>query len=186
MSEVVAKVLDLARLQSGAARVARDWHPIEEIVGSALARLRNRLAGHPVSMRLPAPPALVHVDAVLLEQVVANLLENAAKYTPPGTPIAIDAALEDRELRLSVSDRGPGFRPGDEDRLFEKFHRGTPEKGPGGAGLGLAICRAVVEAHGGTIRAENLKGGGAAFRVALPQPDEAPRIEPEDAVERAQ
>ncbi len=174
MSEVVAKVLDLARLQSGAAHLARDWHPIEEIVGSALARSRGRLADHPVTTRLPPPPALVHVDAVLLEQVIANLLENAAKYTPPGTPVAIEASIDAGVLDLSVTDRGPGIRPGDEQRVFEKFHRGTPEGGPGGAGLGLAICRAIAEAHGGRIRAENRAGGGAAFRLEIPQPDEPP------------
>ncbi len=179
MSEVVAKVLDLARLQSGAARVARDWHPVEEIVGSALARLKDRLSGHPVTTRLLPPPGLVNVDAVLLEQAVANLLENAAKYTPPGTPIAIEATLEGGELALSVVDRGPGIPPGEEERVFEKFHRGTAEGGPGGAGLGLAICRAIADAHGGKIRAENLAGGGAAFRLTLPQPGDAPSVEAE-------
>jgi two-component system sensor histidine kinase KdpD len=185
MSEVVAKVLDLARLQSGAARVTRDWHPVEEIVGAALTRLKSRLAGHPVSTKLPPAPALVHVDAVLLEQALANLLENAAKYTPPGTPIAVGAAIDEGRLFLSVSDRGPGIPPGQEERVFEKFHRATPESGPGGAGLGLAICRAIADAHGGTIRAENAPGGGAAFHLVLPQPENAPRIEAEAAEEPA-
>jgi two-component system, OmpR family, sensor histidine kinase KdpD len=179
MSEVVAKVLDLARLQSGAARVQRDWHPVEEIVGSALARLRDRLARHKIATLLPPPPALVHVDAVLLEQVVANLLENAAKYTPPGTSIEIRAAIDDGIFALVVHDEGPGIKHGEEERVFEKFHRSRPEAGPGGAGLGLAICRAVVEAHGGRITSENSAGGGATFRVEIPQPDEAPRVDAE-------
>jgi two-component system sensor histidine kinase KdpD len=179
MSEVVAKVLDLARLQSGAAPVQRDWHPVEEIVGSALARLRERLARHKITTRLPPPPALVHVDAVLLEQVVANLLENAAKYTPPGTSIEVRAAIDDGIFALVVHDEGPGIKRGEEERVFEKFHRSAPEAAPGGAGLGLAICRAVVEAHGGRIAAENSASGGATFRVEIPQPDEAPRVEVE-------
>lgn len=180
MGDVVTKVLDLARLQSGAARVAPDWHPLEEIVGAALARLRRPLAGHPVTTRLPPPPGLVHVDAVLFEQVVANLLENAARYTPPDTPVTVEASVTGGELRLAVIDRGPGIPVGEEERIFEKFHRGAPESSPGGAGLGLAICRAVVEAHGGRIRAENVPGGGAAFRLHVPQPGEPPRLEAED------
>ncbi len=174
MSEVVAKVLDLARLQAGATRVNADWHPVEEVVGSALSRLAGRLAKHKVTTRLPEAAMLARFDAVLIEQVLVNLLENAAKYTPSGS--SIDIAVEPRrdEIEFTVVDDGPGLKPGEEKKVFDKFHRGLPESSPGGAGLGLAICKAIVEAHGGRIWAENIPAGGVMFRFTVPQADEPP------------
>jgi two-component system sensor histidine kinase KdpD len=177
MSEVVAKVLDLARLQSGATRVHAGWHPVEEVVGSALARTAQRLARHRVTTRLPSGTALGRFDAVLVEQVLVNLLENAAQYTPPGSHVEVAVAPRRGELEFSVCDDGPGLPRGEEKKIFEKFHRGAPEKAPGGAGLGLAICKAIVEAHGGEIEAENIPAGGALFRFTLPQGEEPPEVE---------
>jgi len=171
LERLVRNLLDMTRLESGALAVKRQWMPLEEIVGSALTRLESQLDGRPVRTDLPADLPLVSADAVLLEQVFVNLLENAAKYTPPGSPLEIVARADagGRAITIEVCDRGPGIAPGDESRLFEKFFRGrltTP--GATSAGLGLAICRGVISAHGGTIAAANRPGGGAVFRMTLP------------------
>ena len=176
MSEIVVKVLDLARLQAGATRVQADWHPIEEVIGGALSRTAPKLVKHRVTTRLPSRSRLAHLNAVLIEQVLANLLENAAKYTPPGTNINVAAEFSRGELAITVTDDGPGLPPGEETKIFDKFHRVAPEIAPGGAGLGLAICKAIVEAHGGTIYAENIPAGGAMFRLTLPQDEKPPSI----------
>jgi K+-sensing histidine kinase KdpD len=171
LERLVRNLLDMTRLESGALAVTRQWMPLEEIVGSALTRLESQLEGRPVRTDLPAELPLVSADAILLEQVFVNLLENAAKYTPPGSPIEIVARadVDDKAIAIEVCDRGPGISPGDESRLFEKFFRGRPtEPGATSAGLGLAICRGVISAHGGTIAAANRPGGGAVFRMTLP------------------
>ena len=172
LERLVRNLLDMTRLESGALAVKRQWLPLEEIVGSALTRLESQLEGRPVRTDLPADLPLVSVDAILLEQVFVNLLENAAKYTPAGSPVEIvaRAGADGRGVAIEVSDRGPGIASGDESRLFEKFFRGrsTGATGSTGAGLGLAICRGVISAHGGTIVAANRPGGGAIFRMTLP------------------
>src|SRR4029453_14875869 len=144
--------------------------PLEEIVGSALTRMEAQLGGRPVRTDLPADLPLVPADAGLLEQVFVNLLENAAKYTPTGSPIEIVARAPAgaRSVTIEVADRGPGIPAGAESRPFEKFSRGqTAGSGSAGAGLGLAICRGVIGAHGGTIIAANRPEGGAVFRMTL-------------------
>ncbi|HET9299354.1 MAG TPA: ATP-binding protein, partial [Candidatus Polarisedimenticolaceae bacterium] len=162
----VRNLLDMTRLDSGAVRPAKDWHSLEEMVGSALRRVARTLGDRPVTTDLPADLPLLRVDASLLEQVLVNLLENAAKYTPPGSQVRVSAERFAEEVQVEVSDDGPGLTPGDEQRVFEKFFR-EPRAGGGGFGLGLAICRAVVEAHGGRIRAEN-QARGVAFRFTIP------------------
>lgn len=169
LSRLVTNLLQATRLDAGAAQLSREWTPLEELVGPALARLARELAAHGVEVELPADLPLLHVDAVLLEQALVNLLENAAKYAPAGTPIAIKAERLGDQVAVEVADRGPGLPPGEEARLFEKFRR-YPRGGAPGAGLGLAIARGVVEAHGGTLTAANRPGGGAAFRMVLPVP----------------
>ncbi|HJS57710.1 MAG TPA: ATP-binding protein, partial [Vicinamibacteria bacterium] len=140
------------------------------------------LAGRPCTTQLPPDLPLVKVDALLLEQVLVNLVENALKYTPAGSAIRIAARAEDAEtILVEVRDEGPGLPPGTEERVFEKFRR--EERGRGGFGLGLAICRAIVVAHGGRIRAENLPGHGAAFSFTLPLESTRPEL-PEEALER--
>jgi two-component system sensor histidine kinase KdpD len=159
MTGLVTNLLDMARLQAGRVRLNRDWTMIEEVIGAALRNARHTLAGHPASVRLPADLPLVQIDSVLIERVFANLFENAAKYTPAGTPLVVGAAVIEAAgkpmLRVHVDDEGPGLPPGTESRVFDKFTRGEKESAKPGIGLGLAICRAIVEAHGGTIGAAN-------------------------------
>jgi two-component system sensor histidine kinase KdpD len=178
LERLVRNLLDMTQLQSGALHVRREWMPLEEIVGSALMRLDPRLAGRAVATELPADLPLVSADPVLLEQVLVNLLENAAKYTPAGSPLEIRARDHGRALSIEVADRGPGLAPGSETRIFDKFFRGR-HPGVPGAGLGLAICRGIVEAHGGTLVAANREGGGALFRIELPVLGKPPAAPPE-------
>jgi K+-sensing histidine kinase KdpD len=166
MERLVGNLLDMTRVEAGALRVARDWVPLEEVVGSALARLERPLAGREVVTALPPTLPLVSVDPVLFEQVFVNLIENATKYTPPGTPIEVSARVAHGAVEVDVADRGPGL-PAGAERLFEKFARG-PHGGVPGAGLGLAICRGIVAAHDGTLTGEARDGGGARFRIRLP------------------
>jgi two-component system sensor histidine kinase KdpD len=167
MERLIANVLDMVRIESGGMTPRRDWVPLEEVLGSALLRLDARLQGREVRTDLPEGLPLVPVDPVLFEQVFVNLLDNAIKYTPAASPVAVSARVFDGELEIEVTDHGPGVAPGEEERIFEKFHRGA-HTGGGGVGLGLPICRGIVQAHGGTIVAQNRKGGGAMFRIRLP------------------
>jgi two-component system sensor histidine kinase KdpD len=170
MSELTANVLDMARLETGAVQLNRQWHAFEEVVGTVLERLKKRIEGRRVDIDLSRCPALVWLDGVLIGQVLTNLLDNSVKYTPAGSPIEIRAEAVADGVAVSVSDHGPGLLPGEEQRVFEKFYRARPEGATGGAGLGLAICRAIVEAHRGRIEAQNLAVGGVRFRFVLPQP----------------
>lgn len=167
MGELVANVLEMTRLESSTIALHRDWGALGEIAGSVLRRLATRLAAHPVTVAFPSDLPLVRVDATLIEQVLANLLENAAKHTPPGTPIQLSARCDRDVLLVSVEDEGPGLPPGDPEALFAKFQRGRSEGSVTGVGLGLAICRAIVRLHHGRIWAERLPRG-AAFRFTLP------------------
>jgi two-component system sensor histidine kinase KdpD len=168
MSDLVSNVLDLVRFESGQVQLRRDWEALDDLVGAALNRHEAQLARHLVEVHLPPDLPAVHVDAALVVQLFGNLLDNVAKYTPPGTRVRI-AAVPDAELvRVSVEDDGPGLPPGDPARLFDKFQRGHEEGAVVGVGLGLAICQAVVHAHGGTIHAERRTGGGARFVFTLP------------------
>lgn len=168
MSALVSNLLDMARLQSGAVQLNRQWLPLQEVVGTTLASMDELLAGRDVSVELPGDLPLVELDAVLIERVLVNLLENASKYTPPGSPIRIGARVAGRNLEIDVEDSGPGFPAGREAQLFDKFERGDRESATPGVGLGLAICKAIVEAHGGQITAHNVARGGACVRVELP------------------
>ena len=183
LNRLVSNLLAMTRLEAGALEVKRSWHSLEEVVGAALHRLEPLLGGRPVRVGLPAQLPLVAVDEVLLEQVVYNLLENAVKHAPSSTPIEIEARVRDHEVELSVADRGPGLVPGSEERVFEKFYRGDTSRRAGGVGLGLAICRGIVEAHGGRLRAANRPDGGAAFSFTLPLDAHAPVVEPEPSLE---
>ena len=212
INAMVHNLLDMARLQSGALTLNRQWQPVDEVIGSSLQLMGTALARHRVVLDVPSTLPLVELDAVLIERVLANLLENAAKYTPPGSEIRVIArahggvgssALNDEgvdtggnggngvgagsassagngEMRLSVEDNGPGLPPGREEALFEKFTRGHSESHLPGVGLGLAICRAIMQAHGGRIWAERAAPqGGARFSLALPlgQPPALPAFD---------
>lgn len=184
MNALVDNLLDMARLQAGAVQLNRAWQPLEEVVGSALAACAPSLAGRPVAVRLAPDLPLLDLDAVLIERVFVNLLENAAKYTPAGSGIEIGARPEGDQVIVTVDDHGPGLPKGREELLFEKFERGSKESATPGVGLGLAICRAIVQAHGGTVRGENRLVGravsGARFTIMLPQ-GQPPRDDGGDA-----
>ncbi len=178
MSEHVSKVLQMTRLETGAMAVERDWAALPEIASSALDKLRERLARDYVLVEFPPELPLVRVDAALVEQVFVNLLENAARHTPPGTVVRVRAQRRDREVVVSVEDFGGGLADAEMRQVFEKFHRGSLESARGGVGLGLAICRAIVRLHGGEAWAERIPEGGTAFRFTLPL-EPAPPVPPE-------
>ncbi len=173
MNAMVGNLLDMARLEAGAVPLRREWQPLEEVVGSALAACAPVLQGRPVRVALADDLPLLHLDAVLFERVLVNLLENAAKYTPAGSAIEIGATAAPTTVTLHVDDHGPGLPPGREEALFDKFERGHKEGATPGVGLGLAIARAIVQAHGGTIAAANRVGAagieGARFSIELPR-----------------
>jgi two-component system sensor histidine kinase KdpD len=175
LDRLVRNLLDMTKVEAGALKIKREWVPLEEIIGSALTRLEKALSDRPVETLLPAQLPLLSVDAVLLEQVFVNLIENAIKYTPAQSAIEIRANIADGRVIITVSDRGPGLPAGAQSRVFEKFYRASSSVMPG-AGLGLAICRGVVEAHGGEISAENREGGGATFAISLPLSPDAPSV----------
>lgn len=179
MSALVANLLDMARIESGGLKFNLQWQPLEEVVGSALRASRLQLLQHKVSTQLARELPLLRFDAVLIERVLCNLLENAAKYTPPGSSIVVYAVQRGDLARVMVYDNGPGLPRGREEAIFEKFTRGEKESAKPGVGLGLAICRAIVEAHGGTIAAAQSPLGGAAVVFTLPvgTPPQTPDIE---------
>jgi two-component system sensor histidine kinase KdpD len=172
LGQLVTNLLDMTRLDSGSLRLNRDWQSLEELVGAALARLDRSRRGRAVEVSLPPDLPLVHVDDVLIEQLLVNLLDNAFKYTESGSPVRVTASVDDGTMTVEVADEGPGLPPGAEDQIFEKFYRAS--SGPRGFGLGLPICRAIVTAHGGRIWAENRSPRGAAFRFTLPLGDGPP------------
>jgi len=168
LNRLIGNLLDMTRLEAGALAPRKEWESLEEVVGAALERLEPALQKRPVVLKLARDLPLVPLDAVLFEQAVRNLVENANKYSAAGQPIEILAAIQGDELRFEVADRGPGIRPGEEQRLFEKFYRGANASGQPGVGLGLSICEAIARAHGGTVTAANRPGGGAVFAIWLP------------------
>jgi two-component system sensor histidine kinase KdpD len=176
MSELVTNVLELVRLESGQVVLRRDWQTLDDLVGSALTAYSDKLADHRIEVHLPAELPPVWVDATLIVQVFTNLFDNIAKYTPPGTRATVSAALEPERdfVRVTLDDEGPGLPAGDPARLFDKFQRGSDEGTVVGVGLGLAICQAVVRAHGGEIEAQRRPGGGARLTFTLPCTESAP------------
>jgi two-component system sensor histidine kinase KdpD len=180
LDRLLRNLLDMMRIEAGAIQLNREWHPVDEVVGAALARLEGRLHDHAVNTTFPPDLPMVLVDGVLLEQVMINLVENAMKYAPAGSAIDLSASVRDRDVVVEVADRGPGIPLGEEARIFDKFYRGKFSR-EGGVGLGLTICRGIVEAHGGRIWVENRSGGGAIFRFSIPLTDEQPPAQTERA-----
>ena len=178
LDRLVTNLLDMTRLESGRVELRRDWDSVEEVIGSALARVEGRLGARRLATDIAADLPLVRIDAALVEQVLVNLLENALKHTPPEAGIRIAARREGSDVVVSVEDGGPGFPPGQDEKVFEKFQRGASTAS--GFGLGLAICRAIVTAHGGRIRAEPGDGRGARVRFTLPETGAAPTLPPSD------
>jgi two-component system sensor histidine kinase KdpD len=177
LNRLVANLLDMTRLQAGALEIRKQWQPVEEVIGAALARLARQLKDHPVTTNVAADLPFAPLDDLLVQQVLVNLLENAVRHTPSGTPIEISARRQGDSIVIEAADRGPGLPPGDPNRLFEKFYRAGDSKSRTGAGLGLAICRGIVQLHGGHIHAENRPGGGAVFRFSLPLEGEPPKVD---------
>ncbi|HWG97184.1 MAG TPA: DUF4118 domain-containing protein, partial [Nitrospira sp.] len=178
LDRLLKNLLDMMRIEAGVVQLKKEWHSVDEVAGAVLAGLDGRLHDHAVNTSFPADLPLVLVDGVLLEQVVINLIENAVKYAPARTMIELAASATDREIVVEVADRGPGIPVGEESHIFDKFYRAKPAR-EGGVGLGLTICRGIVEAHGGRIWAENRSGGGALFRFSIPLPNQQPPIETE-------
>ena len=168
LHRLVTNLLDLARMQSEGARLNKEWNALCEVVGSALTRLSSRLAAHDVQTQLPPDLPLIDLDAVAFERVLVNLLDNAVKYTPAGTRIVIHASVSDDTLHLFIEDNGPGLPGLNAEHLFEPFTRGVKESSISGVGLGLALCRAIITAHDGTIQAQRLTPQGARFEIRLP------------------
>ena len=168
MGALVNNLLEMARIESGEVKLRRKWHPFEEVVGSALKAAQPALADHRIELDLARDLPLVEFDATLIERVLYNLIENGCKYTPSGTIVTLAAEVSAGNLVVSVSDTGPGIPKGQEESIFEKFTRGTRESSTPGVGLGLAISRAIIEAHHGKISAENGPNGGARFTFTLP------------------
>ena len=179
MNALVNNLLDMARIQSGEVKLRREWQSVEEVIGSAIKSMHAALSRRHVDVALPHDLPLVEFDAVLIERVLSNLLENAAKYTPDATAIHIGARVEGSELVIEVSDHGPGVPASQRDAIFEKFTRGSRESATPGVGLGLAISRAIVEAHHGRIWVGDATTGGARFAFTLPlgTPPEVPQAE---------
>jgi two-component system, OmpR family, sensor histidine kinase KdpD len=179
MSTMVSNLLDMARIESGEVKLNLQWQPLEEVVGAALEAARGMLQRHSVVVQLPRDLPLVKFDAVLIERVLVNLLENVSKYTPPGSTVTLSAQVNGDRLSVSVADNGPGLPAGREEAVFQKFTRGERESSTPGVGLGLAICRAIVESHQGKITASQRPGGGAIFTFTLPLGTPPPALEPE-------
>lgn len=169
MNALVNNLLDMARLEAGAVQLNRQWQPLEEVVGSALKIMQTALKARTIHVTLPDDLPMVNIDAVLIERVLVNLLENAGKYTPAATPIEIGAAASSDAVELWIDDHGPGLPKGREEAIFNKFERGRKESTSSGVGLGLAICRAIAQAHGGTIHGATRPGGGARFTLRVPR-----------------
>ncbi|MGQ0578565.1 MAG: DUF4118 domain-containing protein [Betaproteobacteria bacterium] len=185
LSGLVSNLLDMARLQAGKVTLRKEWQPLEEIVGASIKLLGSALADHPVKVSLPADLPLLEFDAVLMERVLCNLLENAAKYSPPRSAIEISARSIGDLVEVSVLDGGKGFPDDKLERVFELFERGNAESTVPGVGLGLAICRAIIDAHGGRIHAVNQPGGGGCVTFSLARgnppsiPEEGSSVEPD-------
>jgi two-component system, OmpR family, sensor histidine kinase KdpD len=179
MDRRVGNLLNMTRLDSGGVAVTREWQPIQEVIGAALRSLKKQVGTRRVQTCIPADLPLVYIDGLAIEQVVFNLTDNALEYAPIDSPIKIEVTASPTEMVLTVSDSGPGLPPGLEQRVFDKFFRAPPngKRSVRGLGLGLAICKGIVMAHGGTITAANRPEGGAIFRVALPLAEVAPTVD---------
>jgi two-component system sensor histidine kinase KdpD len=180
MSELTLKILEMARLEGGEVVLNRQWYAPEEIVGSAIRRLDKKLKARQINILMADNLALIHVDALLLQQVLVNLLDNADKYSPAGNPIDISVQTTPIGLSIAVADRGPGIPKSLQQKVFDKFFRIHAESAQSGVGLGLSICRAIVDAHGGDIALTNRTAWGATFQIYLPILECQPSVDPEE------
>jgi two-component system sensor histidine kinase KdpD len=167
LNRLVENLLDMSRLDSGRLNLKLDWCDMREVISAAARHLKKCLVEHPVTIQHQPNLPLVQVDFVLMEQVIINLLDNICQHTPPQTPIQITTAQEGQHLKVWITDYGQGIPPEDLERIFEKFYR-SANASSGGTGLGLSVCRGLVEAHGGRLTAQNMAQGGAQFTLSLP------------------
>jgi two-component system sensor histidine kinase KdpD len=177
LERMVTRMLDLSRIEQGVLKLDRELYPIDSIMLDTLERghMRSLVAGRHIEKRIPDDLPPVEIDPILIEQVLVNLIENAMRYTPQESPIEISVKAGDEQLTVSVADRGPGIPTDELERIFESYHCARQRQKDGlkewpghGSGLGLAVCRGFVHAHGGRIWAENRQGGGAVFQFTLP------------------
>ncbi|MFN8444890.1 MAG: sensor histidine kinase KdpD [Caldilineaceae bacterium] len=181
LNQLVANLLEMTKLESGAIAVKKEWQPLEEVIGAALTHLKTRLNGRPLIVELPPDLTLVPLDEVLIEQVLINLIENAIRYTPTGSAIEISAKNSEDAVIVSVADHGLGIPPDTAERIFDKFFRAPANNMLRGSGLGLTICRGIINAHGGHIWSENRSdGSGAIFSFTLPLDGETPALHVEE------
>jgi two-component system sensor histidine kinase KdpD len=167
LNRLVVNLLDLTRLEAGAIQLKKELQPIEEVIGVVLERMERQLRDHPVAVDIPADLPPIFIDSLLIQQVLINLLDNAVKFSPKGSGIELHCRQVAGALVLELSDLGHGIPAGEEQRIFEKFHRASTHV-QSGSGIGLAICRGIVKLHGGELTAENRPGGGATIRLTLP------------------
>lgn len=168
LNRLVGNLLEMTRLEAGALRLRREPADVQDLIGAALEQLGQRAAHRTIQMAAPADLPLVALDFGIMVQVLVNLLDNALKYSPPEAPVEVRVALRAGQLVLEVADRGAGLPPAELPRIFDKFHRVQHPGSVAGSGLGLSICKGMVEVHGGTLQAANRPGGGAVFTVQLP------------------
>ncbi len=177
LNSLIENVLQISRIDSGSLKPNLQWHVFDEIIGAAVTRTKHVLAAHHLTLNIPADLPLVKCDGLLIDQVLQNLLENAAKYTPPGSQVILAVRVNNRELQVSICDNGLGVKPGTEARVFERFYRqGSEVDASRGSGLGLAICKAIIDLHQGQIRARNRPEGGAEFSFTLPIAEPQPSL----------
>jgi len=170
LNNMVSNLLDMANLRAGNVRLNQEWQPLEEVIGASIKLLGTALEQHPVKVNLPSDLPLLKFDAVLMERVLCNLLENAAKYSPPASVISLSAQVEGARVHISVQDTGVGFPSDKLDKVFDLFERGNAESTVPGVGLGLAICRSIIQAHKGEIIASNNQGACVTFTLPLGNP----------------
>jgi two-component system sensor histidine kinase KdpD len=170
LNRLVANLLDMSRIEGGALKPEKEWYPIDELIHDVLGHMQSIVLDRVVRTDIPDVLPPVQLDYLEIEQVLTNLLENAVRYTPYETPLDVSVQVEGDQMVISVADRGPGIPPADLEHVFDKFYRvlGRTPGRPTGSGLGLAVSKGLIEAHGGHIWAENREGGGAVFRFTLP------------------
>jgi two-component system sensor histidine kinase KdpD len=178
MNNLLSNLLDMAKLHAGNVELRREWQLFEDVIGAAIHLLKPALTNHPITVLLNPDLPLVSFDAVLIERVFCNLLENASKYSPAGQSIEIRGFVDSEVACISIRDHGQGFPEHQKERLFQMFNRGDAESRLPGVGMGLAICKAIMDAHHGTIKMENPTDGGALVTIALPL-GVPPEIRPE-------
>jgi two-component system sensor histidine kinase KdpD len=168
LNRLVGNLLDMTRIETGGLQLTREPCDVEDMIGSALEQAEHWLQGRPVAVDIPVDLPLVPMDFVLMVQVLVNLIDNAVKYSPPDSPIQVCARVDASELQIQVADRGTGIPPADLERIFDKFYRVQRPGSVTGSGLGLSICKGIIEAHGGRIWAQTREGGGTVLTLAVP------------------